>query len=50
MNIDKISTTINMPKELRNSGKKYMIDLGMNFSAWVCDRLHREMKEYYNNK
>jgi hypothetical protein len=46
----KISTTIKMPEELKKQGKKYMVDLGMTFSAWVCDRLHRELKEYYKHK
>jgi heme-binding NEAT domain protein len=50
MNMGKIPTTVKIPAELKKQGKKYMVDLGMNFSAWVCDRLHREMEEYYKNK
>jgi hypothetical protein len=46
----KKSTTVNIPEDLKKQGKKYMIDIGMNFSAWVCDRLHKEMNTYYKNK
>lgn len=46
----KSTITITIPRHLKIPSKKYMEQIGMTYSGWFSDRLHKEMQERNNKK